>query len=114
MNVPIYTVHWSHIIGIIILLVLFILLIWNIYQKEHSILRTYPIIGYIRYFAETLGVYLRQFFYARDREELPFDRAHRTWIYEASKNIDTTIGFGSTRDRKPIGTIYYVDAPFPV
>ncbi len=109
-----YTVHWSDSIGIILLLGLFILLIWDTFQKEHSILRTYPIIGYLRYFAEHLGVYFRQFFYARDREELPFDRAHRTWIYEASKNTDTTIGFGSTRNRKPIGTIYYVDAPFPV
>ena len=87
---------------------------WNIFQKEHTILRTYPVLGYIRYFAETLGIYLRQFFYARDREELPFNRDQRRWVYEASKNIDTVIGFGSTRDLKRIGAIYFVDAPFPV
>ncbi len=91
-----------------------VLFLWNIFQKEHTILRTYPIVGYIRYFAETLGVYLRQYFYARDREELPFNRAQRTWVYEAAKNIDTTIGFGSTRDLKKMGAIYFVDAPFPV
>lgn len=90
------------------------LAIWNIFQKKHSILRTYPLVGYIRYFAETLGIYLRQYFYARDREELPFNRDQRRWVYEASKNIDTIIGFGSTRDIKKIGSIYFVDAPFPV
>lgn len=109
-----YTAHPGYLIGIVILCGFVLLFIWDIFQKEHTILRTYPIVGYLRYFAENLGVYLRQFFYARDREELPFNRAERNWVYEAAKNIDTTIGFGSTRDRRPLGTIYYVDAPFPV
>jgi hypothetical protein len=29
-------------------------------QVHHTILRNYPIIGYVRYFAETLGEYMRQ------------------------------------------------------
>jgi glutamate synthase domain-containing protein 2 len=91
-----------------------ILLVWNIFQKKHSILRTYPLIGYVRYFAQNLGVYLRRYFYARDREELPFNRADRIWVSEAAHNEDPTIGFGSTRDLKPIGSIYFVDSPFPV
>lgn len=99
---------------VIIFVLAFIITLWNILQKEHTILRNFPLIGYVRYFAEFLGVYLRQYFYARDREELPFNRTERTWIYEASKNIDTTIGFGSTRDRRPVNTIYFVDSPFPV
>jgi len=101
-------------IVILLLIVLFLLFLWDICQKEHSILRSYPIIGYFRYIAEHLGVYLRSFLYAQDREELPFNRADRTWVKLASKNIDMTVGFGSTRDLKPIGTIYFVDAPFPV
>ncbi|PWY56182.1 FMN-binding glutamate synthase family protein [Legionella qingyii] len=95
-------------------LLIILLATWNIFQKEHTILRNFPIIGYIRYIAESLGVYLRQYFYARDREELPFNRTERTWVYEASKNTDTTIGFGTTRDRRPLNTIYFVDSPFPV
>ncbi|HHF7373393.1 FMN-binding glutamate synthase family protein [Legionella bozemanae] len=92
---------------------LILLGIWNVFQKEHTILRNFPLIGYVRYVSESLGVYLRHFFFTRDREELPFNRTERTWIYEASKNTDTTIGFGTTRDRKP-NTIYFVDSPFPV
>src|SRR5689334_12231073 len=99
---------------IFILLAILILFIWDIFQKNHSILRTYPLIGHVRYIAEGLGVYLRHFFYARDREELPFNRAERTWVYEAAKNVSTLVGFGSTRDIHPIGSIYFVDAPFPM
>lgn len=98
---------------IALILIIFIL-IWDVTQKEHGLLRTYPLIGHVRYLAEALGVFLRQFFYARDNEELPFNRRDRTWVYRAAKTSDTTIGFGSTRDAKPIGSIYFVPTPFPV
>jgi len=91
-----------------------LLAIWDLIQKKHAVLRNFPLVGHLRYIAEGLGVFLRQFFYARDREELPFNRAQRTWIYKAAKNVNTEIGFGSTRDLRPIGSIYFVDAPFPV
>ncbi len=99
-----------------IALIPFLILIgvWDLIQKKHTILRNYPLIGHLRYIAEDLGVFLRSYFYARDREELPFNRAQRTWVYEAAKDVSTEIGFGSTRDLRPIGSIYFVDAPFPV
>lgn len=99
---------------IIVVLGLLALFFWDFFQKKHTILRTFPIIGHFRYILEGVGVYLRQYFYTTDREELPFNRAQRSWVYEAAKNIDTTVGFGSTRDLRPVGTIYFVDAPFPV
>lgn len=97
-----------------LLIVIAILFIWDLTQKKHSLLRTFPLIGHLRYLAEALGVFLRQFLYARDNEELPFNRNDRTWVYRAATTSDTTIGFGSTRDPHPIGTIYFVAAPFPV
>jgi len=93
---------------------LIILFFWDIFQKEHSVLRTYPVVGHLRYLAEDLGVYLRQYFYSNDRQELPFNRAQRNWVYRAAKNVDNTIGFGSTRDARPLGEIFFVDAPFPL
>ena len=30
-------------------------------QTHHSILRNYPVIGHVRYFAETWGEYMRQY-----------------------------------------------------
>lgn len=93
---------------------LIVLYIWDYTQKNHSILRNYPIIGHFRYILEGMGIYLRQYFFANDREELPFNRAERSWVYRASKGLDNTIGFGSTRDLHPVGTTLFVDAPFPV
>ncbi len=98
----------------IFLLGIIVLYIWDYTQKEHTILRNYPILGYFRYLFEFLGVYFRQYFFASDREELPFNRAERSWVYRSAKGLDTTIGFGSTRDLRPVGTVLFVDAPFPV
>ncbi|HQY23122.1 MAG TPA: FMN-binding glutamate synthase family protein, partial [Gammaproteobacteria bacterium] len=95
-------------------LILVFIYIQDSRQKEHAILRNFPIIGHFRYILEGLGVYLRQFWFAQDREELPFNRATRSWVYRAAKNEDMTVGFGSTRDLRPVGTVLFVDAPFPV
>lgn len=102
-------------IGLICIGVFFLLVItYDLLQNEHSILKNFPLVGHIRYFAEWLGVYLRAYFYSGDREEMPFNRVQRSWVYRAAKNVDTTVGFGSTRDLKPVGTFYFVDSPFPI
>jgi glutamate synthase domain-containing protein 2 len=72
------------------------------------------VIGRFRYFFENLGEYFRQYFFAQDREEMPFNRAQRSWVYRAAKNLDNTIAFGSTRDLRPIGTMIFVNCPYPV
>jgi glutamate synthase domain-containing protein 2 len=63
---------------------------------------------------EKLGEYFRQYFFAQDREEMPFNRAHRSWVYRAAKNEDNTVAFGSTRDLRPVGTVIFVNCPYPV
>lgn len=82
-------------------------------QTTHSIRRNYPLIGRFRYIFEHLGEFLRQYFFAMDREEMPFNRAQRSWVYRAAKNIDNTIAFGSTRDLTKPGTYYFLNCPFP-
>jgi len=82
-------------------------------QTVHAIRRNYPVIGRFRYWFEHLGTFFRQYFFTMDREELPFNRAERSWIYRAAKNISNTVAFGSTRDIKPPGTVIFVNCPFP-
>lgn len=82
-------------------------------QKEHTVRRNYPVIGRFRYFFEHLGEFFRQYFFAMDREEMPFNRAQRSWVYRAAKNIDSTVAFGSTRDLRPEGTVMFINSPFP-
>ncbi len=86
----------------------------DVTQTRHAIRRNYPVIGRFRYFFERLGEFFRQYFFAMDREELPFNRAERSWVYRAAKNLDNTVAFGSTRDLRPPGTVFFVNCPFPL
>ncbi len=90
-------------------------LYWDdVHQTKHTIRRNYPVIGRFRYFFEHLGEFFRQYFFALDREELPFNRAQRSWVYRASKNIDSTIAFGSTRPLNQPGDYMLLNSLFPV
>ena len=97
-------------IGILVVAVLYVI---DRTQTAHAIRRNYPVIGRLRYFFEHMGEFFRQYFFAMDREEMPFNRAQRSWAYRAAKNIDNTAAFGSTRDLRPIGTPMFVACPFP-
>ena len=48
-----------------------------------------------------------------DREELPFNRAERDWVNRSSEGGDNTVAFGSTRNLSPVGTVIFVNCPFP-
>jgi glutamate synthase domain-containing protein 2 len=86
----------------------------DVTQKKHSVLRTYPVIGRLRYIFEEIGEYFRQYFFSGDREEMPFNRATRGWVYRLAKNEPGTIGFGSTYDLHRAGALIFVNHPFPV
>lgn len=94
-------------------LVLIAIFILDVTQTKHAVRRNYPVIGRLRYFFEYLGVFFRQYFFAMEREELPFNREQRNWVYRAAKNIDNTVPFGSTRDLRPTGTVLFVNSAFP-
>ncbi len=83
-------------------------------QRKQTIRRNYPIIGRFRYFFEHLGEFFRQYFFAMDREEMPFNRAERSWAYRAAKNVSRTMAFGSTRNLNPAGTVMFLNDPFPI
>jgi len=97
-------------LGVLAIMVMFVV---DITQTKSAIRRNYPVVGRFRYFFEHIGEFFRQYFFAMDREELPFNRAQRSWAYRAAKNIDNTVGFGSTRDLRPTGTVMFVNCPFP-
>ena len=110
--VEILAVCFILLIGLAVLGVV-VIYIHDVRQTRHAILRNYPVIGHFRYLFEHLGEFFRQYFFAMDREELPFNRAQRSWCYRAAKNLDNTVAFGSTRDLRPPGTIMFVNCPFP-
>lgn len=97
-------------LGILVLMVIYVV---DITQTQHTIRRNYPVVGRFRYAFEHLGEFFRQYFFAMDREELPFNRAERSWVYRAAKQVDTTIAFGSTRPLNVPGDVIFLNSPFP-
>ena len=82
-------------------------------QTAQTIRRNYPVVGRFRYLFEHLGEFFRQYFFAMDREELPFNRAERSWVYRAAKQVDTTVAFGSTRRLDQEGDVIFLNSAFP-
>src|SRR6056297_3040782 len=82
-------------------------------QTGDAIRRNYPVIGRFRGMFTTLGEFFRQYFFAMDREEMPFNRAQRDWVAHASRGKSNTIAFGSTRNLNVAGTPIFVPAVFP-
>src|SRR5579883_1611763 len=66
----------------------------DVIQTKDAIRHNYPVIGRLRYLFLKLGDFFRQYFFSMDREEMPFNRAERNWVYNASNNEDTMLGFG--------------------
>ncbi|NVJ51822.1 MAG: FMN-binding glutamate synthase family protein, partial [Gammaproteobacteria bacterium] len=97
-------------IGLVTVVTLYLI---DITQKRHTIRRNYPVIGRFRYWFEHLGEFFRQYFFAMDREELPFNRSERSWVYRAAKNENRTIAFGSTRNLTEPGTVIFMNSAFP-
>ena len=90
------------------------LYVQDVTQEKHAVLRNFPLVGHLRYIFERLGEYFRQYFFLGDREEMPFDRATRSWVYRMAKNEGGIIGFGSTYRIHETGALIFVNAPFPV
>ncbi len=97
-------------IGVLWVMVMYVI---DVTQTKSAIRRNFPVVGRFRYLFEHLGEFFRQYFFAQDREEMPFNRAERSWVYRAAKGVDTTVAFGSTRDLRRVGTVIFANTAYP-
>ena len=97
-------------LGVLGVIVMFIV---DSTQSRDAVRRNYPVIGRFRYLFTHLGEFFRQYFFALDREEMPFNRAERDWIYKSAKGRNNTQPFGSTRNLTIVGTPIFVNCAFP-
>jgi glutamate synthase domain-containing protein 2 len=67
-------------------------------QKQHAILRNFPVAGHLRYWLEAVGPELRQYIVTDNNSERPFSRDQRRWIYASSKLENNYFGFGTDND----------------
>ncbi len=82
-------------------------------QTADAVRRNFPVIGRFRSLVIHLGEFFRQYFFSFDRQELPFNRAERTWVYKAAENQPTILAFGSTRDLHREGAPFFLNVAFP-
>ncbi len=97
----------------LVIAAIFILGVIDRTQTQDAIRRNYPVVGRFRYVFSALGEFFRQYFFAMDREELPFNRAQRDWVKHAGQGGSSTIAFGSTRNLSVPGTPIFTNAAFP-
>ncbi|WP_452220965.1 FMN-binding glutamate synthase family protein [Lacinutrix salivirga] len=81
-----------------IIIILVVVAIRDVLQRKHTISHNYPIVGHLRYWFESIGPEIRQYFIANNREELPFNRIERGWVYASAKGENNYEGFGTDRD----------------
>ncbi|WP_127115767.1 FMN-binding glutamate synthase family protein [Shimia sediminis] len=98
---------------LVVAVVALVLFVIDRTQTGDAIRRNYPLIGRFRHIFSELGEFFRQYFFAMDREELPFNRAQREWVNRASEGKSNTVAFGSTRNLSVVGTPIFVNDPFP-
>ena len=67
-------------------------------QKQHSVLRNYPLLARIRYFGEKIGPELRQYLFLADTKGKPFSRNDFTNIVLAGKYNSRMTSFGTQKD----------------
>jgi len=85
---------WTTIaIGFVLFLLLVI--IHDLVQTKHAILRNFPIVGHFRYWIEAVGPELRQYIVSSNNEERPFSRDQRRWLYASAKKQNNYFGFGT-------------------
>ncbi len=89
-----------------------VLFIIDITQTRSAIRRNYPVIGRFRTVFSHLGEFFRQYFFALDREEMPFNRAEREWIDHVCEDGSDVVPFGSTKNLDP-GTPIFANGLFP-
>ena len=68
---------------------------WDLVQRKHTVSRNYPILAHFRYFLESIGPEIRQYFIQSDTDERPFSREQRTIVYQRAKNVLDKRPFGS-------------------
>lgn len=78
-----------------IAMILFSIGLYDIFQKKHSILRNFPLLGHVRYLLELIGPELHQYFVESNTDGKPIDRNHRAYIYERAKLENETHPFGT-------------------
>ena len=102
---------WWIVLGVVLTLVA-VVFIHDKRQTSDPVLRRYPVLAWGRKSLTALGPFLRQYWFADDLSETPFNRITRRWIYQTARGERNNIGFGSQLDMDSVGSIVFLPATF--
>ena len=77
--------------------------IHDVVQSKRSILRSYPVIGHLRFMLEYIRPEMRQYFLENDNEATPFSRSQRSLVYQRAKGDSDKRPFGTQLDVQAAG-----------
>jgi glutamate synthase domain-containing protein 2 len=80
-------------------------------QKQHALLANFGILAQGRYILESIGPELRQYLFANDTEEKPFNRIERAEVYRKALDVDSSSSFGTQLDYTNVKLLHSM---FPV
>jgi glutamate synthase domain-containing protein 2 len=70
----------------------------DVLQRRHSILRNYPVLGHVRWLAESVRPEIRQYLIEADEDAAPFSRSQRSLVYQRAKGDPGEHPFGTLLD----------------
>lgn len=105
--------HWGFNLAFFFIIFVIVVAIRDLRNKKQTIKNNFPVIGHFRYMLEKIGPELRQYIVANNREELPFNRSQRAWVYASSKSQNNLQGFGTDKDLYHPSHIFINPAMFP-
>jgi len=72
-------------------------------QREHTVLRNFPLIGHLRYCLEMIRPEIQQYFIESNTDAYPIERELRSLVYQRAKGDLETRPFGTQRDVYRVG-----------
>jgi glutamate synthase domain-containing protein 2 len=86
----------------------------DIVQRQHSILRNYPVIGHVRWITELIRPEIRQYLIEADEDAAPFSRSQRSLVYQRAKGDPGERPFGTLLDTYRDGYEFVAHSMMPV
>ena len=75
----------------------------DIFQKNHTILRNFPVVGHVRYLLLKIRPEIHQYFVESNSDGAPLTFEKRSVIYQRAKKVLDTMPFGTRLDVNRVG-----------
>jgi glutamate synthase domain-containing protein 2 len=111
-----FTLYTMSIIGVVfstLFLIIFLLVLSDVTQTQHSLKRNFPLLARLRWVFEDQRDKIRQYFNESDLDGTPYNREQRSIIYQRSKGDQETVPFGTQLDVYEKGYEYVKHSIFP-